>query len=183
VLQVQDKVLKTFPEVERVFGKAGRADTSTDPAPLSMMETTIILKPQDEWRRQAALVLGPGARVAQGAVVRPDLARPHHLGRTGREMDRPCAARRHQRLDDADQGAHRHADHGHAHAGGDQDLRRRPRRDRALGLETRGGRREVPGTRSVFAERAAGGYFVDFELNRDELARYGLSVATPCRKW
>ena len=49
-LQVQDKILKTFPEIERVFGKAGRANTSTDPAPFTMMETTILLKPESQWR-------------------------------------------------------------------------------------------------------------------------------------
>src|SRR5512142_3404182 len=51
-LQVQDKLLRTFPEVERVFGKAGRANTSTDPAPFSMMETTVLLKPEREWREK-----------------------------------------------------------------------------------------------------------------------------------
>ena len=50
LIQTQDKILKTFPEVERVFGKAGRADTSTDPAPFSMIETTVVLKPEAEWR-------------------------------------------------------------------------------------------------------------------------------------
>jgi Cu(I)/Ag(I) efflux system membrane protein CusA/SilA len=50
LLQAQDKILKSFPEVERVFGKAGRAETSTDPAPFSMMETTVMLKPMDQWR-------------------------------------------------------------------------------------------------------------------------------------
>src|SRR5262249_4428825 len=50
ILQIQDRVLRTFPEVERVFGKAGRADTPTDPAPFSMVETTVILKPESEWR-------------------------------------------------------------------------------------------------------------------------------------
>ena len=49
LLQVQDKIIKSFPEVERVFGKAGRAETATDPAPFSMMETVIVLKPQDQW--------------------------------------------------------------------------------------------------------------------------------------
>jgi Cu(I)/Ag(I) efflux system membrane protein CusA/SilA len=49
-LQLQDKILMTFPEVERVFGKAGRASTSTDPAPFTMMETTVMLKPVDQWR-------------------------------------------------------------------------------------------------------------------------------------
>src|SRR6185369_9563429 len=50
VLQLQDKILMTFPEVERVFGKAGRANTSTDPAPFTMMETTVLLKPEQQWR-------------------------------------------------------------------------------------------------------------------------------------
>src|SRR3972149_2172981 len=50
LLERQDRGLKSFPEVERVFGKAGRADTSTDPAPFSMMETTVVLKPENEWR-------------------------------------------------------------------------------------------------------------------------------------
>ena len=51
-LQLQDKILRTFPEVERVFGKAGRANTSTDPAPFSMMETTVVLKPEAQWRER-----------------------------------------------------------------------------------------------------------------------------------
>jgi Cu(I)/Ag(I) efflux system membrane protein CusA/SilA len=50
LLQTQDGILKSFPEVERVFGKAGRAETSTDPAPFSMMETTVVLKPREQWR-------------------------------------------------------------------------------------------------------------------------------------
>ena len=52
MLQVQDRILKTFPEVERVFGKAGRAETSTDPAPFSMVETTVLLKPEEQWREK-----------------------------------------------------------------------------------------------------------------------------------
>src|SRR5207302_1371182 len=51
LLETQDKILRTFPEVETVFGKAGRAETSTDPAPFSMMETTVVLKPEGAWRR------------------------------------------------------------------------------------------------------------------------------------
>src|SRR5205085_11127765 len=50
ILQLQDRILRTFPEVERVFGKAGRADSPTDPAPFSMVETTVLLKPEGEWR-------------------------------------------------------------------------------------------------------------------------------------
>ncbi|MCX7991968.1 MAG: CusA/CzcA family heavy metal efflux RND transporter, partial [Proteobacteria bacterium] len=52
LLILQDRILKSFPEVETVFGKAGRADTSTDPAPFSMMETTVVLKPKSEWREK-----------------------------------------------------------------------------------------------------------------------------------
>ena len=61
VLQVTDRIIKQFPEVDRVLGKAGRADTSTDPAPLSMLETVIILKPKSEWRQRKDLVLILGA--------------------------------------------------------------------------------------------------------------------------
>ena len=58
LLQAQDRVLASFPEVETVHGKAGRAETSTDPAPFSMMETTVVLRPEREWRRRGALVSG-----------------------------------------------------------------------------------------------------------------------------
>src|SRR5438552_15219716 len=51
-LQIQDRMLKAFPEVQSVFGKIGKADTSTDPAPMSMVETTVVLKPEDEWRKK-----------------------------------------------------------------------------------------------------------------------------------
>ena len=62
LLQVQDRLIKQFPEVERVFGKAGRAETSTDPAPFSMMETVIMLKPHDQWRRVPTWYSRLGAR-------------------------------------------------------------------------------------------------------------------------
>ena len=52
ILQITDRLIRALPEVERVFGKAGRADTATDPAPLSMLETTILLKPRDQWPRE-----------------------------------------------------------------------------------------------------------------------------------
>ena len=92
-------------------------------------------------------------------------------------MDRALAhPRRDQRLDDADQGAHRHAVDRRADAGRDQGLRPRPGGDRAdRRARSRRSLREVPGTRSVFAERAAGGYFLDFEPRREQLARYGLT--------
>ena len=177
LLQVQDKILKSFPEVERVFGKAGRADTSTDPAPFSMMETTVILKPESEWRPEGALVLllGPGvARV--GLPAR--LARPHLPRRAGRR-DGPGAQDPgvHERLDDADQGAHRHALDRRPDADRHQGLRRRPRRDRE---DRRGGRERrpdgarPPGRPSPSASPAATSS--TSTSKRDELARYGLTV-------
>ena len=94
LLQTQDRIIRTFPEVASVYGKAGRAQTATDPAPIEMFETVINLKPKEEWR--------PGVTV-DGA----------HPG------DGPLAAvpRRLQRLDHAHQGAHRHAIDRHPHAG------------------------------------------------------------------
>ena len=159
----QDRLLKSFPEVERVFGKAGRADTATDPAPFSMMETTVVLKDPSRVEREGALVLGVGARFPE-ARVPAHLARPHLVGRAGDEDGRGRALpRRHQRLDDADQGAHRHADHRRPHAGRHQGVRRRPRGDPAdRGAAWSSVMKDIPGTRSVFAERVTGGYFVDY---------------------
>ena len=177
VLQVTDRIIKQFPEVDRVLGKAGRAETSTDPAPLSMLETVIILKPKSEWRKVRHLVFLLGAGL--GPLHLPALhPRPHLPGRAHQPDERgPEPAGPGQRLDDAHQGPDRHAEHGPADARGAQDL----------GLATwtpsrRSGPRSKPalngveGTRSVFAERTGSGYFLDIEWNREALARYGLSI-------
>ena len=131
LLQVTDRIIKSFPEVERVLGKAGRAGTSTDPAPLSMLETVVTLKPKSEWRRVADLVLRLGARVAEAGAALDEL-RPHLAG-GARPADerRAAAAGALQRLDHADQGPDRHARHRHPHPGRAQDLGGRPRGDRA----------------------------------------------------
>ena len=106
LLQTQDRILKSFPEVESVFGKAGRAETSTDPAPFSMMETIVALKPRVGVAGEAPLVLRLGAGVAEGRCLPPRLARPDHLGGAGRGDGRGAAdPRHHQRLDHAHQGA------------------------------------------------------------------------------
>jgi Cu(I)/Ag(I) efflux system membrane protein CusA/SilA len=102
LLQTQDKIIKSFPEVASVWGKAGRASTATDPAPTEMFETVINLKPENEWR--------PGMTV-DGLIA---------------EMDKSLQF---QRVDDADQGTYRHALDGHSHSGGHQSLRYRSRRD------------------------------------------------------
>jgi Cu(I)/Ag(I) efflux system membrane protein CusA/SilA len=93
LLQIEDRVLKSFPEVASVFGKAGRAHTATDPAPVEMFETVVNLKPPEQWR--PGMTIEAHCRDGSGAAP----------------------ARRDQHLDDADQGAHRHAFDRYSHAG------------------------------------------------------------------
>ncbi|KAB2967950.1 MAG: efflux RND transporter permease subunit [Thermoanaerobaculia bacterium] len=176
LLQTQDRVLRSFPEVEVVFGKAGRAETSTDPAPFSMMETTVVLKPEDEWRPRAAWYSSWAPE-----WLRP-LFRPFWPDRISwdelvGEMDRalripgvtnawtmPIKAR----IDMLSTGVRTPI--GIKVFGDDlAEIQRVGERLEALV-------REVPGTRSVFAERVAGGFFVDIEPRRERLARYGLTI-------
>ena len=153
LLQMQDRMLKTFPEVQWVFGKAGRAETSTDPAPFSMGETIVMLKPESEWRpgmtweklvdemdkkirlpgvanawtmpiKNRIDMLSTGIRTPVGIkVFGPDLTKIEEIGRQLEHVLSP-----------------------------------------------------IQGTRSVFAERVTGGYYLDFELKREEIARYGLMI-------
>ena len=116
VLQQTDKIIKTFPEVEHVFGKVGRAETATDPAPLSMIETTITLKPESQWPK--------GMTVDK--LTDADGCGDSDPGRN-------------QRLDHADQDAHRHALHRHQDAGRHQAGRPGPEYARKTGQGYRGG--------------------------------------------
>jgi len=157
VMQTMDRELKKFPEVERVFGKVGRSTSPTDPAPLSMIETNIMLKPQSEWREgmtwdkligemDSAMrfpgmpniwwmpiqtrteMLATGIRSSLGIkIFGPELAT---IERTGVDIERAL-------LEDE---------------------------------------RTAPFTRSAFAERATGGYFLDFDIDRKAAARFGLNV-------
>jgi Cu(I)/Ag(I) efflux system membrane protein CusA/SilA len=175
LLQAQDKVLKSFPEVDRVFGKAGRADTATDPAPFSMMETTILLKPRHEWRGKDRFYSSlPKIFHAPFKPFWPDRISSEELVA---ELDKalkwpgvvnawtmPIKAR----IDMMTTGVRTPV--GIKIYGSDLNV-----------IEKVGGELEkvmvsVPGTRSVYAERTAGGYFLDVDLRRDRLARYGLSV-------
>jgi Cu(I)/Ag(I) efflux system membrane protein CusA/SilA len=153
-IQAQDRALKAFPEVEHVFGKAGRAESATDPAPIGMFETIVTLRPESEWRpgmtwerlndemdrnvrtpgmvnvfwmpiRTRTDMLSTGFRTPVGIkVFGPDL---EVIGRIGREIEG------------------------------------------ILGT--------LPGTRSVFAERTTGGSYLDVMVDRAKLARYGMTVA------
>jgi len=168
ILQQTDKIIKTFPEVQQVFGKAGRAETATDPAPFDMLETTIMLKDEKEW---------PAVDIknADGKVIA-------HRHRTPEELTSAMnAAIQIPGLNNA------------------WTMPIRTRIDMlATGIKTPVGIkvagpnlveleriaeqietiiRKVPGTASVFAERVMGGNYIEFNINRDQIARYGLSVA------
>jgi len=153
LLQMQDRMLKSFPEVQWVFGKSGRAETSTDPAPFNMGETTVMLKPESEWRpgmtweklvdemdkkirlpgvanawtmpiKNRIDMLSTGIRTPVGIkIFGPDLGKIEEIGRHLEMVLQP-----------------------------------------------------VRGTRTVFAERVTGGYYLDFDLKRAEIARYGLAL-------
>ncbi len=153
LVQAQDKILRRFPEVERVFGKAGRAETPTDPSPLSMIETVIMLKPPAEWRpgmskdrlveEMSEALKIPGV---QNAWTMPIKARvdmlttgirtPIGIKVFGKDLKDIAAVA--------------------------EDL------ERIL--------KDVPGTQSVYAERELGGFFLDFTPDRDAIGRYGLKL-------
>jgi len=175
-LQVQDKILTTFPEVDRVFGKAGRAGTSTDPAPFSMMETTVLLKPEAQWREKPRWysdwapswlrpVLRPfwRDRITQEELV-TEMNGALQLPGISNAWTMPIKGR----LDMLSTGIRTPV--GIKISGGDLGEIER------IALRLEAAVRQVPQTRSVYAERVAGGYFLDFVLDRDKLARYGLSV-------
>jgi Cu(I)/Ag(I) efflux system membrane protein CusA/SilA len=176
LLQVQDKLLRSFPEVERVFGKAGRAETPTDPAPFSMMETTVILKPESEWRHRERWYSSwaPGwlARVL-GHVWRDRISHEDLVDEMDRALKIPGTTNAwtmpiKARIDMLSTGIRTPI--GIKIFGADLGELER------IGKEVESAVRTVPATRSAFAERVAGGYFVDFDLKRDQLARYGLTV-------
>ncbi len=175
-LQVQDKLLMTFPEVERVFGKAGRADTSTDPAPLSMMETTILLRPEAQWRPKPRWYSGKAPAwllPALRTIWRDRLTVEELVDEMNAQLQLPGISNAWTmpikgRLDMLSTGIRTPV--GIKLSGADLPTIQK----HALELET--ALQGVEGLRSVYAERVAGGYFLDFVLNRDRLARYGLSV-------
>jgi Cu(I)/Ag(I) efflux system membrane protein CusA/SilA len=176
LLQVQDRIITSFPEVERVLGKAGRAETSTDPAPLSMMETTIMLKPHEEWRAVDTWYSGwapswlrpvlrrvTSDRISTEQLV-SELDAALKLPGVTNAWTMPIKAR----VDMLTTGIRTPV--GVKIYGADTAEIER------IGTAIEQALPAVAGTRSVFAERSSGGYFLDFVWNRDELARYGLSI-------
>jgi Cu(I)/Ag(I) efflux system membrane protein CusA/SilA len=153
LLQTQDKIIKSFPEVASVFGKAGRAQTATDPAPLEMFETVINLKPQDEWR--SGMTTDKLVDAMDKALQFPGVANSWTM---------PIKAR----IDMLSTGIRTPV--GIKVFG--KDLGEMER----LAREIEAVVRKVPGTSSAFAERITGGYYLNIEPDRIALARYGLTV-------
>jgi Cu(I)/Ag(I) efflux system membrane protein CusA/SilA len=179
LLQTTDRIIKSYPEVERVFGKAGRADTATDPAPFSMLETVVVLKPESEWPKVGRWYSSWAPNWLGGMLRR---AWPDHKsvdeviygpGGLNEALQIPGVTNAWTmpikgRIDMLTTGVRTPI--GVKVLGADLSEIQR------VGVEIEGALADVPGTKSVFAERTAGGYFLDFELKREQLARYGLSV-------
>jgi Cu(I)/Ag(I) efflux system membrane protein CusA/SilA len=154
LVQVQDRILMQFPEVASVFGKAGRAETPTDPAPLEMFETIVNLKPEKEWRPQfkkwedlrdemdnALQIPGVANTWTMPIIGRIDMLSTGIRTPLGVKIFGP-------RLDEIER----------------------------IGFAVERTLKDVPGTRSAYAERANTGYFLDLTIDRDAIARYGLTV-------
>jgi len=176
LLQTTDRILMRFPEVDRVLGKAGRAETSTDPAPLSMLETVIVLKPRSEWRHVNTWYSSwaPGFVKPVLRHITPDTISGAELVRLFDESLKVPGVTNawtmpvRGRIDMLSTGMRTPI--GLKISGADLGT-----------VEQIGSRIEsilgrVRGTRGVFAERTGTGYFLDFEWNRERLAHYGLSI-------
>ncbi len=176
LLQTQDKIIKQFPEVETVMGKAGRAETSTDPAPFSMMETVISLKPHDQWRHVETWysdwaprwLIPVLRRVTSDRLSTDQLVQEMNealkLPGVSNAWTMPIKAR----IDMLTTGVRTPVGI-KIYGANIHEIER-------IGTEIESVLPPVFGTRSVFAERTSGGYFVDLDWKRDELARYGLSI-------
>ncbi len=176
LLQATDRVIKSFPEVDRVLGKAGRAETSTDPAPLSMIETVITLRPRSEWRPVETWYSGwapewikplfrplTSDRISQERLVE-QLNDALKIPGLSNSWTMPVKGR----IDMLTTGIRTPI--GLKISGND------PKAIGEVGAQIEAALGRVPGTRSVFAERTGDGFFLDVQWKREELARYGLSI-------
>ncbi|MEE8062051.1 MAG: efflux RND transporter permease subunit, partial [Gemmatimonadales bacterium] len=153
IMRYQDSVLKSFPEVATVLGKAGRATTATDPAPLDMFETTVTLTPEDTWR--PGMTYEKLIAEMDEAVKMPGVTNAWTMPIKGR-IDMLATGIR--------------TPVGIKIFGPDLDTLQ------ALGEQVERIMQDIPGTRSAFAERGVSGYYVDIDIDRAEAARYGLNV-------
>ena len=153
ILQIQDRMLSKIPEVGRVFGKAGQSETATDPAPLAMFETVVTLKPHDQWR--AGMTWEKLIAEMNEKIKTPGMASIFWMPIQTRTEMLTTGFR--TKL-------------GVKVFGGDlKEIEK-------IAVQIENALSDFPDTRSVFAERTTGGYFLDFDVNREAAARYGLRV-------
>jgi Cu(I)/Ag(I) efflux system membrane protein CusA/SilA len=176
LLQTTDGILARFPEVDRVLGKAGRAETATDPAPLSMLETVIVLKPRSEWRSVDTWYSSWAPNFVKPVLrhITPDtisatelvhlMDQSLHVPGVSNAWTMPVKGR----VDMLTTGMRTPI--GIKVSGADLATVEQ------IGTKVEALVSQVKGTRGVFAERTGTGYFLNFEWNRDRLARYGLSI-------
>jgi Cu(I)/Ag(I) efflux system membrane protein CusA/SilA len=153
VLQLQDKLIREVPEVESVFGKAGRANTATDPAPLEMIETVVNLKPESKWRKGMT-----------NEKLVEELDKRVRLPGVANAWTMPIKAR----VDMLSTGIRTPV--------GVKIFGPELERINEIGAQIEATLTGVKGSRNVFAERVTGGYYVDFTVKREQIARYGLTV-------
>ena len=176
LLQKQDQLIKNFPEVKLVFGKAGRVESSTDPAPFSMMETVVVLKPKSQWRKipqwytskipsflhSLLKPLWPD-HISEDQLIE-ELDQALKIPGTSNAWTMPIK----NRIDMLSTGVRTPI--------GIKVLGDNLKEIEKIGIHLEMILKELAGTRSAFAERTAGGYFLDLDIKRDALARYGLSM-------
>jgi Cu(I)/Ag(I) efflux system membrane protein CusA/SilA len=154
LLQMQDRIIRSFPEVASVYGKAGRAQTATDPAPIEMFETVINLKPKEQWRPDISL----------DSLIQ-EMDRSLQFPGVSNAWTMPIKAR----IDMLSTGIRTPV--GVKVIGKDLAEMEKVARQVETALKT------VPGTSSAYAERVVGGYYLEVLPDRDRLARYGLMIA------
>ena len=167
VLQTTDKIIRRFPEVHHVFGKAGRAETATDPAPMGMIETTIMLKPEEEWPK-ADIQDESGKVIAHRRRTPDELMDAMNAAVQIPGLNNAWTMPIKTRIDMLATGIKTPV--GIKIAGPDlAELER-------VASEVEAVVKGVPGTLSAFAERTMGGNYIQFDIDRDAIARYGLTV-------
>ena len=167
ILQQTDKIIRSFPEVQSVFGKIGRAETATDPAPMDMIETTIQLKEEKDWP-EVDIHDGSGKVVAHRRRSPDELADAMNAAVQFSGLVNSWTMPIRTRIDMLATGIKTPV--GIKVAGPNlAELER-------VASEIEPVIRQVPGTASAYAERVMGGNYIEFNINRDEIARYGLSI-------
>jgi Cu(I)/Ag(I) efflux system membrane protein CusA/SilA len=167
LLEQTDRIIKRFPEVHHVFGKIGRADTATDPAPLSMVETTVMLKPEEAWPA-VDITDGTGAVVAHRRRTSDELVAAMNGAIQFPGVTNAWTMPIKTRIDMLSTGIKTPV--GIKISGSDLETLQH------LGEQVEAVIRHVPNTLSVYAERVVGGNYINFTIDRDAIARYGLTV-------